>query len=644
MKNNKSINPLFTSSPKPRILMDQLEFIESLLEDHKSGEALEQLLFLNRKYPNNLEILSLTAWAYNDLKNVDGCLKVILQMDLLTNNSLQIKYLLADAYLKNNFLALGLQLLRKINKHWPQNDNFQKNQDLLEKLELDLEYSSKLLDFSLEPGIEFYAKHEEIQILMSEGKYKRCKQIGAELLTLRPEFAPVHNNLSHVCFLEGNIESAIENSQKVLNFQPQNVHTLYSLCCYNFMLGNHAKLKPLAKKLINAPVLSSDDWGKKVRGLCFIGDDEGVVNVLEMAKNEKEYTDIDGLFWHWCAVAEYRRGNLGNARTYWKKCVKQAPFYVIAQQNLNEIKKPNYERDCPQDFSVDSWFSTTLIDEFISEVEKFSKQRRDFELVGNANSLISKFPQLPHFIRAAIMSGDRLSKGTALQLIEVGADTETMNWLKKYSMGKEGSDQIRFEISQILSRIGVFENGQTVKMWSKGILRPILMLGFNIIFDKKSKTELKPKVIPIVEDAIEALRDENGSKAENLFRKAIQIQSNDPSLQYNLAVSLKLQNKVTEAEALIGQIASEFPDYLFVQVIKVRRLIANKDFKKGQAVLDKIMLKKEFHVTEFSALCACQIDLSVAEGKPDTAETWYEVWNKVYPEDPSIKYYDWLAG
>jgi hypothetical protein len=104
-----------------------------------------------------------------------------------------------------------------------------------------------------------------------------------------------------------------------------------------------------------------------------------------------------------------------------------------------------------------------------------------------------------------------------------------------------------------------------------------------------------------------------------------------------------LQNKISDAEELVEQIAAKYPEYLFAQFIEVRKLIAKKEFKKCQAIIDRIMLKKEFHVTEFSALCSCQIDLSVAEGKPDAAETWYEVWKKVYPEDPSLEYYEWLA-
>lgn len=642
MTNRKVIKPLFNSDKQSRTLEDQLDTIESMLEAQETDVALNQLLILNKKYPNSLEILGLTAWAYDNLNNVDGYLDTILQMDHLNGNSADIKTNLADAYLKKDFLSLALKTLRKINTHWPQNKNYAGIVEIIHKLEIDLTESAKMLDFQLEDGIDFYSKHEELQVLMAEGKFKRCKQVAAELLSLRPYFSPTHNNLSRIYWLEGNLEKAIENSEKVLEFQPENLHALYSLCCFYFMLGNQKKVKFISKRLIKAPVLAPDHWGKKIRGLCFIGDDESVLKVLELAKLDKSFKHSDGILWHWCAVAEYRQGNTVKARTYWKKCLTQAPYFLLAQDNLEELKKPVYTRMCPQEYSIDSWFSKNFLDEMVSVLEKSSMQQMEGGIDKNTELFFNKHPEINNFIRAALISGDRASKETAIELIRLVNNPDTLSWLKKYALGKNGSDDTRFKVAQALTQAGSIKNGTEIKLWMRGVQKTTLMRDFNITFDRKSLSNLKTKVFPLVEKGIDALRGGNGSIAETFFRKAIELQSDEPSLHYNLAVALQVQKRITEAEALIEQIAEQFPDYFFVQLMFARKAIARKEIEKGQTIIDKLMMRKEHHITEFTALCSCQIDLSIADGQPDAAETWYQIWKRVYPEDPNLGNYEWL--
>ena len=629
----------FVPIKPPRDLREGLEKSNILLSNQKTMEALQQLLNLNKKYPNNPEILESMAFAYVDLKNNYSYLETMLQLNKLVSGNEHIKIGLAKAYLINGFQALALQTYRKIINRWPLSEYAKNSQKITRQLELFSAETASKLDFSLEPGLDFFAKHEELQILMYQGKFKRCKKIAADLIFQRPEFAPVRNNLSQISWLEGNLTEAIEITQKVLDFQPENVHALANLCCYFFMIGKKENAIPHAKRLKESKILAIDHWLKKVKALSFIGDDDGVINLLELAKLDRNYKLIDGTFWHWCAVAEYRRGNSSKARTYWNKCIKLAPYFSLAIDNLEELKKPHFDRICPQVYGLETWLPEKIIKDLFAIVDHPSNKKENIGVDIKLDSYFSEHPEILQFIPAAITAGEIFTREFAFQLADMTSDPKTLNWLKVFVLGREGSDSLRVKAAQILSRHGIFKAGEKVKLWLQNDLTSIVVFGFEIVFGPMDKDALKRSARNLAEEAIEALQERNGELAEGYLRKALEIQPDEPTLLNNLAVSLNLQGKVSEANSLADQLEIQFPEYLFGQLIAARKAISAKDFNKAQRILDKLMKKDKLHSTEFSALCSCQVDFQIADKNLKIAFSWLQTWEKVFPEDPSLMKY-----
>jgi len=643
MSKNK-LNSHFNPIRPPRYLREGLEEANQLLSNQKPLEALDHFLELNHKYPHNPEILESMAFAYVDLKNNYGFLDTMLQLNDLVSDRESIKLGLADAYLANEFQALAFQTYRQIFRRWPCSENTARVQKIIQQMEQFVIETSSKLDFSLEPGLDFFAKHEEIQLLMNRGKFKRCKQLAKELLNQRPEFAPVRNNLSQISWLEGNLTEAIEITQKVLDSQPENVHALSTLCCYFFMLGKKENLTPLVKRLKESKILATDYWLKKVKALSFIGDDDSVIELLEQAKLDRNIKLIDGTFWHWSAVAEYRRGHILKARTYWKKCLNVTPGFSLASENLNELKKPLFDQTCPQAFSLETWLPKKIIEDLAAIFKHPSAENEKNSSQEKLDLYFAEHPEILQFIPAALTEGDNFAREFALQLADMASNPIINNWLTSFALGKEGPDSLRLKAAQILAKHGIFESGKKVDLWSKGELRPVLMFGFEIIFESLDKETLQPSARNLMEEAIEAIREGNGKKAESHLRKAIEIQPNEPSLLNNLAVSLQLQRKTSEANALADQIEKDFPDYFFGQLIAARKSILAKDFNKTKIILDKLIKKDKLHITEFSAFCSCQIDFHIADKNIEGAISWLQIWEKVYPEDPSLKKYHELRN
>lgn len=95
-----------------------------------------------------------------------------------------------------------------------------------------------------------------------------------------------------------------------------------------------------------------------------------------------------------------------------------------------------------------------------------------------------------------------------------------------------------------------------------------------------------------------------------------------------------MQGKQEESELIADEIPTRFPDYFFGQVIAARRALNANQLEKAKIILDRMMKKTELHVTEFSALCACQIDFFLKSEKPEGAISWFEMWEQGYPDDP----------
>ena len=491
----------------PRKLREGLEEAEELLLENETQSALDLLQALDQKFPRQPDVLGFMANAYLDIGNQHGYLHAIYQLHKLVPNRADVKLGLAGAYLANGRMALALQTFRQFLKQWPHDERAADVQKTIPELEAGLTEILSQLDFSLAAGLDFASKHEELQVLMELGNYERCKQLAKSLIEKRPNFIPTLNNLSQVYWLEGNLTAAIESSQKVLALQPDNVHALSNLTRLLFMQGKQESAFALAKRLKDSKAEAADRWVKKAEALSFVGDDDGVLALLNESKQAGEFDQLNEAVWHWCAVAEYHKGNVSKARAYWQKCLKLAHYFSPAEDNLEELKKPLYERICPQAFSLDTWLPRSSIGNLTSATERAAKQKNDTAFQEKMRVYMNDHPEVLYFVPAALSLGDALSRDLALKLADMSAHPMLLAKLKDFALGQQGPDTLRLEASQILSKHGVFKSGEAVDLWLEGEWKAIMMLGFQIYYDSPEKPNLKPGAQRLMEQAIYALRE-----------------------------------------------------------------------------------------------------------------------------------------
>lgn len=624
----------------PRRLREGLEEADGLLIQGKPQQALTLLHELEMKYPHQADVLALMVNAYLDMGNQHGYLHTIHQLHELTPNQTDVKLGLAGAYLSNGHLALALQTFHQFLKRWPHDDRVTDVQETILQLQEELAEILKGFGDSLETGYEFACQHEELRFFMEMGNYTRCRTLAKKLLQQRPSSVPVLNNLSLVEWLEGNLPQAIETSLKVLEIEPWNVHALSNLTRFLYYRGERKESMEYAQQLKDSDAEATDRWVKKAEALSFIGDDDGVLELLDQARRTGKLDELNELVWHWCAVAEYRKGNITGARKHWQKCLKLAPYFSLASGNLSELKKPQHERICPQAFSLETWIPRKTLESLTSTTKRAARKKDDGVFRARLAGYFEQNPELISFVPEALANGDEQCREFALKLADMSAHPVILDSLKKFSLGQEGPDTYRLEASQILSKHGIFKTGNTIELSLEGERRPIMMLGFQITYDALKQSKLKPAAQHLMGQAIYALRDKDGVKAEIHLRKALEIQKNEPSLLNNLALAMSLQGKLDDASAIAREISDRFPDYFFGQAISVRNAIKENELEKAKAILNKMMQKEELHVTEFGALCACQIDLMIVDDKPEGAVAWFEIWEKGFPDDPALEDYE----
>jgi predicted Zn-dependent protease len=143
-----------------------------------------------------------------------------------------------------------------------------------------------------------------------------------------------------------------------------------------------------------------------------------------------------------------------------------------------------------------------------------------------------------------------------------------------------------------------------------------------------------PKDIePLALKAHQAILDGDGAAAETLLDKGLERHPDDPSLAFNRSVAIRLQGREEEALAIVRDIHSRHPDYLFARVKLSEEAVKRREFDQAQALLDPLVKGSRFHLSEYTMFCHAHIELLSAKGETEAARTWLRMWQDVSPDD-----------
>ncbi|MBC8509326.1 MAG: tetratricopeptide repeat protein [Chloroflexi bacterium] len=147
-----------------------------------------------------------------------------------------------------------------------------------------------------------------------------------------------------------------------------------------------------------------------------------------------------------------------------------------------------------------------------------------------------------------------------------------------------------------------------------------------------------PEVEKILDKAMPLLRARKGAQAERLFRKAIALKPIQPDLLNNLASSLIAQERNDEATTIIEAIHILFPDYLFARTTLAITALRVGNFEQASEFLAPLFSQREFHISEYDALCSAVIEYCIYTRQYPDARVWLDVWAGPNPENPKMEF------
>lgn len=605
-------------------------------------EAIDVLESADRRYPNRPEVLTQLMNVYHDVEDMIGYMSVAERLSKLVPNDPDLTLALAGAYAANLFPALALRTFHHFLKRWPDHAHADEVRKMAPDLESFLRAEQDELDMPGEAGLELLTMHDTVRSCLAQGRYREARQAAEDLLRRRPNFAPALNNMSQAYYAEGKIDRAISTTQRVLAFEPDNVHALSNLTRYLCLSGHPDEARQSAERLKASAAQAADVWLKKMEALTVLGDDQGVLDVFHHAEQAGALQSPDAAtLYHLAAVAALRLTREEDAREYWKRALKLSPDLELARDNLDDLRKPARERHAPWAFGAGNWITPQAIQDLIVHIEPASRRADDDAVTHAARRYLRKHPEMNGLAPVLLDRGDPDARGFALRLALMAETPEMLAVLRDFALSPRGPDEMRFQAAQAAATAGLLPPGPA-RLWQDGEWRELLLLGFEI--HGEPLTQHQPPVEQWALDAMQALRDSDFIEAERLLKQALEIQPDQPDLLNNLAAAYDRQGRAVESQALLRQVHEQYPDYLFARTGLARLHVQNGQLAEARALLEPLWTKKRWHFSEYASFCGAQIELLLAEGNREAAQSWLDMWADANPDHPDLHRYRDLLG
>jgi tetratricopeptide (TPR) repeat protein len=156
------------------------------------------------------------------------------------------------------------------------------------------------------------------------------------------------------------------------------------------------------------------------------------------------------------------------------------------------------------------------------------------------------------------------------------------------------------------------------------------------VFDFELHSEpvarLRPEVEALATQGFMLLQKNQGKEAEALFRKAIELDPEAPSLHNNLIAAIQLQGRMAEAETMTAAVFERFPNYLFARANRAGELALEGKVEEARAMVRPLLNRKRFHFSEFEAWAMAEMEIALAEGARDAAKQWFDMLEQVLPD------------
>ncbi len=614
-----------------RLLADKLEDVDRLMRRQRWEKASEMLNDLDRRFPNQPEIIGRLLDLCYQTKDMMGYMLACERLVKLEPDDADLTLSLAGAYTSNGFSGLALRTFQRFLENWPEHPSAAEARQATDELKKGLEQEFAQLGVSREEALQLAAQNDEMQAFLQRGQYRQAISLGEMLIQRWPQFIPAYNNLGQAYWVEGQPDKAIAAGQKALELAPDDLHALANLARYACLTGKTGEARDYAQRMRASGAPAFTRSLKIAETLAYLGDDEGI---LETVKQEGQ--DDHPLLYHLAGAASLRLDRQEEAVGYWKKSLELSPDFALAKGNLEDLKKPVAERQTPWYYNLPYWVPNHLMSEFLRLIEPQNRRQDEAAMQRAARRYVERHPEMVALVPLMLDRGDEMAREFGLGLVRMAETPELLQAARDFALSRRGSDQMRMEAAQLATYHGLIPSGLT-RLWIEGQWSDILMMGFDVTTETPKKH--KPEVENWIHQALEASRKGDPKQAEELLMQALSAEPEAPDILNNLAAAYDAQGRREEAIAQIEQIHERFPDYFFGRTGLANVCIQRGELERADLLLEPLRLFKRMHASEFDAFCAVHIELYLAQENRNAARTWFMLWESNDKQNPKLERY-----
>jgi predicted Zn-dependent protease len=617
------------------LVMRKLDEAFELMEARRWNEAAKLLYDLDRRHPRTAEVLGVRlelAVRTNDFGLAEELSERLVEV---RPNDAKLRLSLAGARLANGHPALSLEAVREYFNRWPDHASADKAREMAAAVEADLVERLHSLNLDGPEGERLAGMHERVHQFVTQGKLIAARRAAEQLLAERPKFVPALNNASELYAQDGDYGNAINFCQRALEVESGNVHARGNLVRYLFLSGRHDEGRAQAEGLKVLQPIGVERWVKIAESLSVLGDNAGVLATASAAKEKGRLPagEETALLEHLAGVAAFRLGQETEARGHWKEALRHRPGFDLAQDNLDDLRRPVAEREGPWPFSLAHWIPRRVIEALAGRIESVKGRDKDEAIRREVQRFLEERPGRTALVPVLLDRGDSAARGWALMVARLLRTPAILAAVRDFVVGQRGPDKARLEASDLALEAGLLSGGMT-RMWVDGEWREVLLWGVELT-DEPSHNH-SAKVVRLATDGHTVLMGGDGERAEDLFRQALALEPDAPDLVNNLAAALQEQGRDAETEALQRDNHARHPDYFFGRIGFARLAVRDNRLDEASALLDPLMTRKRLHYSEFVALAISQIELALARGLKDGARSWLEMWERMLPDHPQL--------
>ena len=615
----------------PRRLLGTLRDVHDLMDKGRLDEARKLLEREDRRRRGYPDLLKSLLEVYQQLGDFAEFACTARRLAKLTPNDRHAWLMLGDGYMRTVHPMLALDAFRHFLERWPDDPMADSLCDTIQRLEAvvaDIMSQMRLTSDEFDLAV----LHDEILFYTSMGEFADVAVLARQFLERKPEFPAARNNLCEALFHLGRMDEAIEICSQTLSDHPDNGFALGILTKLLFFSGRMDEAKTLAHRIRNQPVFG-DYAAKQAEALSLLGDDDGVLDLFDQAKDGDFDPPSAAMLYHLAAVAQMRQGNEAEARRCWKHSLSVYPGFNLAKSNLEELDG-RAECHAPWPFTLNYWIPRPLFDRLVGQLDVARRGQSDGRVKQQVQQLLEHHPDLAQLLPALLDRGDMRGREFAFRLATMLRSPELLSALREFAFSQRGPDELRNQACTVLREEGLLQAGPH-RLFINGDWQEIEL--WSVEVTPEPTTFHRPEAFEIASEAREAMRNGEDQRAEELWRKCVEIDPDDPSLLNNLAGALQHQGRVDEALKLLREIHERFPDYLFARTSLARLAVGVGDFERAKDLLHPLRARKKMHTSEAVAYATATIELALAQEQFESAEATLGMLETIDPENPGIE-------